>query len=120
LDEDLREELISSFQRDGRLRIVYDDPDSQIEGEILEYSSEVYGYDLEQNIEEYMVTITFKLTFTDLLRNEIIWENKSLTMMERFYPQAPEDLQITTEELAQKAIFEDLFSMIISNTLEDW
>ena len=120
IDEDLRNTLLTSFQQDGRLRIVYEDPDSIIECEILDYESKIFGFDIEQNVEEYMVTIIFDLTFTDLLRNEVIWENSSIRISERYYPRSPQDVQITTEQGAQEKIFENLFNLIIRNTLESW
>ncbi len=122
LAESLREDLITYFQQDGRLRITYDDADSIVEGEISDYKNEVYGFDMDQNIEEYRVTITFEISFTDLVRNDVIWENSSFSLSERYYPMSEdhESVRLKTEEEAQKAIFEELFKVIIRNSLEAW
>lgn len=122
LAEEIRDRLISSFQQDGRLRIVYENPDSRIEGEITDYSDTVYGFDMEQEIEEYQVSIRFSIIFTDLVRNQIIWENRSLTLNERYSPASADDesIRYKTPEAAQEAIFEELFKLIIRNSLEAW
>ncbi len=120
LAEELRDSLISSFQRDGRLRISYDDPDSRIEGTIVDYENTIFGYDLDQNIEEYQVRLTVGLTFTDLVRNEVIWENKALVLSERYTPHSTEGVRYTTEEEALNELYNKLFETIIRNTLESW
>lgn len=122
LAETLRDDLVAAFQRDGRLRITYDEPDSIVEGEIIDYKDEVYGYDMEQNIEEYRVTITFAISFTDLVRNEVIWESSSLSLSERYFPASDdhESVRFKTVEAAETAIFDELFKRIIRNSLEAW
>ncbi len=120
LEEELRNSLISSFQQDGRLRIAYEDPDSRIEGRILDYSSTIYGYDIEQTVEEYQVRLVLAITFTDLVRNELIWENKNLTVSERYAPSGSSNVRWQTEEEALEEIFDELFRIIIRNSLESW
>jgi len=120
LEEELRNSIISSFQQDGRLRIAYDNPDSRIEGKILDYSSTIYGYSIDQNIEEYQVKLVMEITFTDLVRNEVIWENKSLMITERYAPQTTMSVKWQNEEEARNEIFKELFKVIIRNSLEAW
>ncbi len=120
LEEELRNSIISSFQQDGRLRIAYDNPDSQIEGRILDYNSTIYGYSIDQNIEEYQVKLVMEITFTDLVRNEVIWENKSLIITERYSPQTTMTVKWQNEEEARNEIFKELFRVIIRNSLEAW
>lgn len=120
LEEDLRNSIISSFQADGRLRIAYDDPDSRIEGRILDYSNKIFGYDIDQNIEEYQVRLVLAISFTDLVRNEIIWENKSLVMTERYSPETTLAVKFSSEEEALEEIYKELFRLIIRNSLEAW
>lgn len=120
LEEDLRNSLISSFQQDGRLRIAYDNPDSRIDGRLIEYSNKIYGYDTDKNIEEYQVRLQMSLVFTDLVRNEVIYENKALTLTERYSPYTVESVRFKSEEEALEEIFKELFRTIIRNSLEAW
>lgn len=120
LEEELRNSVIASFQQDGRLRIAYDNPDSQIEGRLIDYSSTIFGYSLDQNIEEYQVRLVMAITFTDLLRNEVIWENRNLTVTDRYSPHSTETVRWQTEEEARNEIYKEVFRIIIRNTLEAW
>jgi hypothetical protein len=105
LEEDLRNSLISSFQQDGRLRIAYDNPDSRIDGRLIEYSNKIYGYDTDKNIEEYQVRLQMSLVFTDLVRNEVIYENKALTLTERYSPNTVESVRFNSVVEALDEIF---------------
>jgi hypothetical protein len=120
LEEDLRNSIITSFQQDGRLGIAYEEPDSRIEGKLLEYSDTIYGYDIDQNIQEYQVKLVMSITFTDLVRNAVIWENKSLALTERYSPEGAGSAEYDSEEEARNEIYRELFRIIIRNSLEAW
>jgi len=120
LAQDLQELLVNTFQRDGRLRITTRDPDSFIDGSILDYRNEIHGYDIFGNISEYRVTILFSVTFTDMRFNEVIFENTTLRLSESYSPNADNPELLTTEKQAQQRIFERVFETIIGNTLEAW
>ncbi|MCB5230262.1 MAG: LPS assembly lipoprotein LptE [Candidatus Cloacimonas sp.] len=120
LEEELRTSLITSFRQDGRLRITYDNPDSKIEGKLIEYSNTIYGYDIDKNIEEYQVRLQMSLIFTDLVRNEVIYENKALSLVEYYSPSSVESVRLKSEEEAVKEIFKELFQVIVRNSLEAW
>ncbi|MBW6515439.1 MAG: hypothetical protein K0B81_02335 [Candidatus Cloacimonetes bacterium] len=120
LEEELRNSIIASFQQDGRLRIAYDNPDSQIEGRIIDYTNTIYGYNIDQTIEEYQVRLVIAITFTDLIRNEVIWESRNLTITERYTPQTTVAVKWQNEEEARNEIYQELFRIIIRNSLEAW
>ena len=118
--QDVQEYLVNKFQSDGRLRISTIDPDSQIEGIVLDYLNEVYGYNYENNVTEYRVTILFSITMSDLREQKTMYENKALMLSEVYYPGSTNPDQFTTEAQAQEKIFERVFDTIIRSTLEAW
>jgi len=118
LEEDLLNDISDRFIRDGRLKIVSILPDCQLKGEILDYSNKIYTYGNEV-VDEYEVKILFKVIFTDLKKNNIIWQNSSLSLSER-YSSSDETSEFKTEEEAQKEIFKDLYETILKNSLEEW
>jgi hypothetical protein len=120
LAQDLQESLVNTFQRDGRLRITTRDPDSFIDGSILDYRNEIHSYDIFGNISEYRVTILFSVSFTDMRFNDVIYENNALRLSETYSPSANNPELLTTEAQAIQSIFDDLFTTIIRNTLEAW
>ncbi|MCL2064394.1 MAG: LPS assembly lipoprotein LptE [Candidatus Cloacimonetes bacterium] len=120
LAQDFQNYLVNNFQRDGRLRITTLDPDSYIEGTILDYRNEIFSYDDYGNVQDYRVSILFSIQMTDLRMQNVIYENLSLLLSEPYTPNSPNPDVFTTETQAQEKIFERTFETIIRNTLEAW
>ncbi len=118
LEEEIQIELTNYFEKDGKLKIVTLSPDCQLEGEILDYSNKIFTYDAA-GVEEYELKILFKVIFTDLKKNEIIWKNDALVLSET-YSSSEETSEFSTEEEAQKEIYKDLFETIMKNSMEEW
>ncbi|MCF7918611.1 MAG: hypothetical protein K9N06_01705 [Candidatus Cloacimonetes bacterium] len=118
LEENIQDFLLNRFDKDGRLRVVTLAPDCILEGTIMDYSRKIDTYD-ETGIEEYAVKILFRLKFTDLTVNEIIWEKDSLILTE-VYSENSEAAEFQSEEEAREAIYEKLFAEFMKNTLEQW
>lgn len=118
LDEEIYIQLSNKFTNDGRLSLVTMSPDCILEGEILDYSNEVLSY-AGSNVDAYKVKILFAITFTDLVKNKIIWQNSSLLLTET-YSAIDTNINYKTEIAAQQKIINDLFDIIIKNSLEKW
>jgi hypothetical protein len=114
--------LSNSFRDDGRLRLVTQQPDCQLEGSILSYSEKIYSYDTANNIQDYLVIITFSLTFTDLVNNKVLFENKSLPISEIFAVSATSGStsRFIGKDAAWQEICSKLFKTVMQNTLESW
>ncbi len=118
LDEELLSYLSSEFIKDGRLKLVEKNPDSLLKGKILNYKNEVYTYSNEI-VKQYKLTIIFEVEFWNLNENKVIWNEDKLELSKIYQPDENNDLQ-AAEENARKQIYEDLFSKILSNTIEEW
>jgi hypothetical protein len=118
LDDALLVDLSENFERDGRLNIVGLSPDSQLEGEILDYSNKIHSYG-DTEIDEYEVKILFKIVFYDLVKNRIIYQNDSLLLKEVYSP-TNENNEFSSEEEAKNEIYNDLFDTIVKLSLEEW
>jgi hypothetical protein len=112
--------LSKSFQEDGRLRQVTQQPDCQLEGSILSYSEKIYSYDAANNIQDYNVTITFSVTFTDLVNNKVLYDSKSLALSELYFVSEGSTSRFKTKDEAIQEICSKLFKNIMQNTLESW
>jgi len=110
--------LIQQYEQDGRLKSVGMSPDSQLQCTILDYSNKIITYS-GSTVDEYEVKILFDVTFTDLKKNEVIWQNKSLMLSEN-YSTSDENSKFTSEVEAQEEIAIKLFETIMKNTLEEW
>lgn len=118
LDEDLLNALSSQFIQDGRLKLVTLSPDCRLEGKILDYSNKIYKYS-DEAVEQYEVKIFFALEFTDLVKNTLILNKESIILSET-YSETDPNSEFQNESEAQQKIFEDLFDLIIKDTLEAW
>jgi hypothetical protein len=112
--------LSNSFKNDGRLRLVTQQPDCQLEGSILSFSEKIYSYDEANNIQDYIVSITYSVTFTDLVNNKVLYENKSLTLTELYGDKAGSTSRFKSRDEAVTEICDKLFKNIMQNTLESW
>ncbi len=112
--------LSTDFRDDGRLRLVTQQPDCQVEGSIISYSEKIYSYDVANNVQDYNVTITFSYVFTDLVNNKVVHENKSLPISEIYAVSAESTSRFKTKDEAINEICDKLFKTIMQNTLESW
>jgi lipopolysaccharide assembly LptE-like protein len=118
IENELFLDISERFEQDGRLSIVTMSPDCQLEGKILDYSDKIYSYNVD-GIEEYQVKILFSVIFTDLKKNEVIFQNDTL-VMQREYSSADPEAEFGSEEEARTKIYNDLFDRILKETLEKW
>lgn len=118
LEEKIFINLNEKFSADGRLSLVNVSPDCILDGEILDYSNEIRTF-AGATVDQYQVRILFKITFTDLVRNKVIWQNNSLLLSE-IYSSQDSNILYKSEEEAQNKIITDLFETILKNSLEEW
>jgi hypothetical protein len=118
LEEAISLALTQKFQSDGRLKIVTINSDAILAGEIKDYTNKIFTFD-ETGAEEYQVRILFRILFTDLVRNEVIWQIDNLILSEK-YSAVNTFSTFKTEVEAQTEIFDKLFKAILRNTLEEW
>ncbi len=114
------ESMTRLFRNDGRLRLVTQDADCQIEGVINSWSEDVYSFDSANNVQDYQIRITFSVSFVDLVNNETIYENKNLSLSETYAVSTESTSKNKSKEDAIDEIFNSLFRAIIQNSLESW
>jgi hypothetical protein len=112
--------LSTDFKDDGRLRMVTQQPDCQLDGSIINYSESIYSYDTANNVQDYLVAITCSVTFTDLINNKVIYENKNLQVSEIYAVSEESASRFETKDAALTEICDKLFKTIMQNTLESW
>jgi hypothetical protein len=121
LDIDIFEYLSDSFQRDGRLLLVTDGPDVLLECSLIFYEEIIYSSDSANNVEDYQVKMNFSVKMTDLVNDKVLYENKNLAIAKRYaVNNAVTSADYDNRIDAETGIYEDLFTKIIQNTLEDW
>lgn len=118
IEENLQQMLVDNFQTDGRLKIVTQSPDCQLEGSILDYSNKIKNIS-NTGVDEYEVKILFSINFSDLVQNKVILKKESIVLTES-YSSSLEITEFTTEDEAREEIFQNLFDDVIINSLDNW
>jgi hypothetical protein len=112
--------LTEQFAKDGRLKLVTLQPDCALEGSILSLTDNIYSYDSGNNVQDYMLRLTCSVTFTDLIENKVIYENKSLTLSEPYAVSEASSARSRNKQEAEDELVRQLFRTIVQNTLETW
>ncbi len=121
IDIEVFEYLSDSFQRDGRLLLVTEGPSVLLECSLISYDEIIYSSDSSNNVEEYQVKMNFSVKMTDLINDSVLYDNKNLAITKRYsVNNAITSADYDNREDAETGVYEDLFTKIIQNTLEDW
>ncbi|HPF08864.1 MAG: LptE family protein [Candidatus Cloacimonetes bacterium] len=120
LSEKALSDLSTALRNDGRLKQVSQDPDCSLEGEITSFQEKIYSYDSANQVQDYQVTVSLKLSFTDLVKNEVIYENNSLSLSELYKVAEGSTSRFSSKEEALSEIFNNVFKTAIQNSLEAW
>ena len=71
--------VVNAFTSNGRLRVVsLDKADAVLEGEITGYSVQSLTYDSKLNLRSYRLTVSMDVSFRDLRRSELLWQQSGL------------------------------------------
>lgn len=120
IGENIFSGLNLQFRNDGRLKPVTQDPDCLIEGVILSFDENIHSYDVNNKIQDYRLTLVMSINFTDLSKNETIWENRALSLSQTYAVGQSGTSKNKSREEATDALIKDLFNTIIQNSLERW
>jgi hypothetical protein len=96
------------------------EPDSFIEGSVLDFRHEVHTYDMAGNVSEFRVTILFSIKMTDLRLQRVMYENNRLMLSQTYMPNSPNPDVNTTQEEAIEEIFDRAFQTVLRATLAAW
>jgi len=120
LGDQLLTGLNREIRNDGRLKPVTVDPDCSLEGTILSYTEKIYSYDSADQVQDYQVSLSVAFSFTDLVNNQVIYENKGLTLSENYAVGASGTAKFKTKGEATDEIISKLYQNILQNSLEKW
>lgn len=112
--------LVLEFRNDGRLKLVTQGPDCSLEGSILSMEENIYSYDTANMVQDYQLKLTVSVVFTDLITNQLLYENKSLLLTELYAVGEDSSARFKTKDEAQAELITSLFKTVIQNSLEAW
>ena len=117
--------VVQAFSTNGRLRVVTpEDADAILEGEVVGYSVSAIAFDPQANVRAFRLTVTLNLTFRDVKRHAILFQQAGLT--ERADFQVPGvsastnvvSQTVSHEETALRSAAVDIARAIVSLAVE--
>jgi len=117
VDKTLTDAVVGELIDDNSLSVVdLDAADSVVEGAILSYDENVYGYDQEGGVREYRVKFRANVVFRDIGKDEVFWEEQ----MVGWATYAVSGDETKTEQEAQDEAISKLAEDIVSRMVRGW
>jgi outer membrane lipopolysaccharide assembly protein LptE/RlpB len=114
----LTDAVIDEFVADGTLEVADESvADSKLQVEIVNYKKEALSYDVQEVVKEYNLAIVVSATFTDLINNQVLWQEPSMYEAVTYYAIGP---NAETEDDALDRLAEELARKIVNRTLQGW
>jgi outer membrane lipopolysaccharide assembly protein LptE/RlpB len=109
--------VINQFLFDGNLRIVDEKAaDLVLKGELINYDRSALRFTDNNDVQEYRITITVRLTMLDGM-GQVMWEEPSFSGEDTYFLTGP---NATSEAGAIEDAIKDLAKRIVERTVEDW
>jgi hypothetical protein len=116
--ENITDQIIDRLVADGRLRVVgREAADSVIRGVVVDYKNQAYTFDKSENVQEYIVRIYVDVSYEDVQKRKVIWEE------ERMEGWGTYDVQgdtLEVEEQGRERAIAKLAQDIFSKTVAGW
>ena len=111
--------IVAEFTENNALRVVREgEADSILRGAVVLYERPVISYDAAGEPKEYKVRVVAKLSYEDLTKNEIVWEEEIEGWA--VYSDTGAGGYEATEEEARVYAFVKLAQDVLSKTVQGW
>lgn len=113
------------YTLDGSLEIANnkEDADSMLRGEVIKYERQPLSYADNNEVAEYRLILTVNLTYIDLVKDEVMWEEENFKADSEFYTTMSQR-KFTSTDLDEEELIEnvakELAKEVIARTVEGW
>lgn len=119
LAEELTSALTDRFISDNNLNVVSRDGDAILEGTIVGYENRVFGFNAQQQAQEYIVLMQVKMTLRDRVKNKELWSEDNVRGVASYFV-GGSGQTVSTEPEAQQLAIKQIVDFAISRTVEGW
>jgi hypothetical protein len=121
LSSALADSLVEAFIDNHTLRVTVEkEADSVLEGVIREYRREPYTVDENETVQQYRVEIVVEVSFLDVRKNKVIWEDPRLSQWDTYNFVAVGGQPAESEEIGIGRVLAKLTNDIVNRTVEGW
>jgi outer membrane lipopolysaccharide assembly protein LptE/RlpB len=119
LSDELSSALSDRFVADGHLHVVQGDADAILESDVTGYENRVFGFNAQQQAQEYIVVMTVKMTLRDRVKNKELWSEDKVRGTASYFPGASGQT-VSSEEAARRLAIKQIVDFAISRSVEGW
>jgi hypothetical protein len=120
VSEDLVTALTGRFVRDNQLQVVQRNADAVLEGTVTGYEDRVFGFNANQQAEEYVVVVTVRLTFRDRVKNRELWSEEAIRGVGNYFVGSSDPNQASTAAEALVVALQQIVDITMARTFEGW
>ncbi len=118
LEVDITKEIIDRFIYDGNLQVVEkENADLILRGELIDYNRQSLRYDVNDEVEEYRLSLVVDLSLYDSRKEENMWEEKGFIGDSTYFTSGS---LAKSEDTALNEAIGDLARRIVERTVEGW
>jgi outer membrane lipopolysaccharide assembly protein LptE/RlpB len=111
--------VVEAFVRNGRLRVVNPaEADAILDGEVIGYTVVATAFNPNENITAYRLVVTLNLTFRDVKRKSILFQQAGLQEQADFRVQGQVSQTISREEAAVNQAAVQIAQTVVSLAVE--
>lgn len=121
LDEEVTTAVVNRFIRNSKLRVVAEDQaDLVVTGSIAAYRNAVFGFNSQEQAQEYQVAVTVSVTVRDRVKNRELWKDDALVRTANYFVTAVGGQPPQTETTGRLSAIDKLADAILNRTVENW
>jgi len=121
LQQEVTDAVSQAFLDNGSLRVVPErEADSAIYGTIIGYLNHVFGYNADEQTEEYEVVIEMSVEFKDLVKRKSRWQEERLVGRTTYFVVETSGQEAQTEVSGRAQAIESLAQDILNRTVRSW
>ncbi len=121
LQQEITEAVSQAFLDDSSLRVVPEnEANSAIYGVITQYVNHVFGYNADEQTEEYEVVIELSVEYKDLVKRKTRWEEERLFGRSTYFVVETSGQEAQTEFSGRGLAIESLAQDILNRTVRNW
>jgi hypothetical protein len=121
LEQEMTEAISREFIIDNTLRVLpVDEADSAVLGTVVGYTNRVFGFNADEQTEEYEVIIEMRIEFKDLVKRKTLWEEERMIGRATYFVVETTGQVAQTEEEGRTVAIENLAKDILSRTVRSW
>lgn len=121
LEEEITTAVVNRFIRNSKLRVVAEEQaDLVVTGSVAAYRNAVFGFNSQEQAQEYQVAVTVSVTVRDRVKNRELWKDDALARTANYFVTAAGGQAPQTETTGRLSAIDKLGDAILNRTVENW